>query len=435
MRTLSIVIPVFNGGDDLAACLGSIAASVLPPAECIVVDDGSTDGSVAVARQFGATVLSSGRKGGGPARARNVGASHASSDILCFFDADVCLHPDTLGRIAAAFEADGHLDAVMGSYDESPEDPAFFSQYKNLQHCFVHHRGHRRASTFWTGCGAIRREVFLAEGGFDQTYARPCIEDVELGYRLTASGRRLMLDPAIQVQHRKRWTFTGLVRTDFFDRALPWTELILKHRNLPNDLNLEVSQRVSAILTCLLLAVMVASAALGGAAVAAGWLGLLHGMLTGVWVDANLRLNRRTQATGIAWALAASALAMAAGYHIFGAAVVAAPLATALLGLLRREPVRRALGSIWVLGLAAPAAWLVSLHAVGAVGLVLLAVVVALNLRFYRFLATRGGVMFAAGSVPGHLLYFIYSVAGFALGTLRYHLGGARAAAAAPDEQ
>ena len=434
MRTLSIVIPVFNGGEDLTACLRSIAASALQPAECIVVDDGSTDDSVTIARQFGATVLSSGRRGGGPARARNLGASHASGDILCFFDADVCLHPDTLERIGAAFQTDDHLDAIMGSYDESPVDPAFFSQYKNLQHCFVHHRGRRRASTFWTGCGAIRREVFLAEGGFDQTYARPCIEDVELGYRLTGSGRRLMLDPTIQVQHRKRWTFSGMVRTDFFDRALPWTELILKHRNLPNDLNLEVSQRVSAILTCLLLAVMVVSAALGGATVAAGWLGLLHSMLTGVWIDAGLRQNRRTQATGIVWALTASALAMAAGHHWFGAALAAAPLVSWMLGF-SPEPVRRGAGPSWALGLGGWAAWLVSVHAAGAVGLVLLAMVAALNLRFYRFLAARGGVAFAIGSVPGHLLYFVYSVAGFALGTLRYHLGGARAAAAAPDEQ
>ena len=65
----------------------------------------------------------------------------------------------------------------------------FLSQYKNLVHHFYHHRGKREASTFWSGCGAVRKQAFLDAGGFDvERYTRPSIEDIELGYRLIKAG-------------------------------------------------------------------------------------------------------------------------------------------------------------------------------------------------------------------------------------------------------
>lgn len=82
---------------------------------------------------------------------------------------------------------DTQVDALIGSYDDDPKSPDFISQYRNLMHCSVHQTGRSEASTFWSGCGAIRREVFLESGGFDETYVRPAIEDIELGYRLTRS--------------------------------------------------------------------------------------------------------------------------------------------------------------------------------------------------------------------------------------------------------
>src|SRR5262249_41295744 len=113
------------------------------------------------------------------------------------------------------------------------------------------------ASTFWSGCGAIRREVFLSLGGFDAAYVRPSIEDIELGYRLARSGGRIRLAKHIQVTHLKRWTLWNILRTDILDRALPWTALIRRTGKLPNDLNLQNSGRLSAVcvyaLSCLLI--------------------------------------------------------------------------------------------------------------------------------------------------------------------------------------
>jgi glycosyltransferase involved in cell wall biosynthesis len=244
---------VFNGRSTLRFCLQALAESSLAAAQCLVVDDGSTDGSDELAESMGATVLSTGGRFG-PAAARNLGARHATGEVLLFIDADVAIHPDALERIRERFSSDPDLDALIGSYDDAPPGNSFVSQFKNLQHSFVHHEGNRRASGFWCGCGAIKRSVYSAYGGLDESYRRASIEDIELGFRLMRAGRKLALDPSIECKHLKTWTFWGLVRTDVLERGLPWTILILRTRFLPDDLNLRWSQRFSVILSMLLVA-------------------------------------------------------------------------------------------------------------------------------------------------------------------------------------
>ena len=80
--------------------------------------------------------------------------------------------PGTLTRIRDRFESEPDLDALIGSYDDEPAAPGFVSQYKNLLQHYVHQHGRKEATTFWSGCGAIRRELFLAIGGFDETYTQ-----------------------------------------------------------------------------------------------------------------------------------------------------------------------------------------------------------------------------------------------------------------------
>jgi len=74
-----------------------------------------------------------------------------------------------------------------------------------------------------------------------------------LGYRLRNAGRRILLDRDLRVKHLKKWTFWGLLKTDVLDRGIPWTELILRDQKMPNDLNLQISQRVSIGLVYLML--------------------------------------------------------------------------------------------------------------------------------------------------------------------------------------
>jgi len=222
--SISVIIPVFNSARYLRECLDHLRRSSFADYECIVIDDGSSDGSAAVASERGARVLRTGRRSG-PAYARNLGARAAQGEILFFIDADVCVAPNTLTRVCANFEQDPQLAAVMGAYDDSPASQDFLSLYKNLMHCYVHHNSRHEACTFWSGCGAIRRSVFLEHSGFDESYERPAIEDIELGYRLSRAHKKLVLDPSISVKHLKKWSFFGLVKTDILDRGIPWTNL------------------------------------------------------------------------------------------------------------------------------------------------------------------------------------------------------------------
>jgi len=272
--SLSVVVPVRNGGRDFERCLRRLRDSHLADFELIVVDDGSTDDSAAVAERAGAIVVRLDRPQG-PAAARNRGARAASAPLVFFLDADVAVHPRALDRALARFAADPGLSALFGSYDDAPAAPGIVSQYRNLLHHFVHQQGTfrddiRPVHTFWTGCGLIRREVFLAFGGFDpRLYPRPAIEDIELGYRLTRAGHRIVLARDVLATHLKRWTLGEMVRTDIFRRGVPWMLLIKRTGTVETDLNVKASQKLCVALTGLTLLAAAGSVLAPGAGLAA----------------------------------------------------------------------------------------------------------------------------------------------------------------------
>ena len=253
--TISVIIPVYNGAAYLSSCLEAVAASNYRSYECIVVNDGSSDDSEKIAGQFSARVLNLSGGPFGPAYARNRGAEVARGAGLFFLDADIVISPGALRRVQNLFQERTDVAAVFGSYDARPAARGVISQYRNLLHHFVHQNGNREASTFWAGCGAIRRSVFEKIGGFDEKrFRRPSIEDIELGYRLRQSGYRILLDKRLQGTHLKRWNLYSLIQTDICCRALPWSRLILDTKKLPNDLNLRLGQRVSFALVALVCA-------------------------------------------------------------------------------------------------------------------------------------------------------------------------------------
>lgn len=247
---VSVIVPVFNGGNFLHQCLDALFASDYSDFEVIVVDDCSTDDSAEISRRKGANVISTARRQSGPAAARNLAAKKAKGDILLFVDADVVVKTDTLSKVADRFTNNSEISALFGSYDDAPGEQNFLSQYKNLQHHFVHQNSKREASTFWAGLGAVRRDVFLSVGGFDcERFAVPSIEDIELGVRLRAAGHNILLDKDIQAKHLKKWEIVSLVRTEIFCRAMPWSKLILTSQGMINDMNLKTADRLSAALT------------------------------------------------------------------------------------------------------------------------------------------------------------------------------------------
>ncbi|HEY6065937.1 MAG TPA: glycosyltransferase [Thermoanaerobaculia bacterium] len=256
---VSVVVPAFDDPVGLAECLDALAPSAGPENEIIVVDDASTDETPAVAARSGVRLLRMERNSG-PGAARNFGARHATGDVVLFVDSDVVVGPDTVSRVARALEEHPEIAAVFGSYDAAPRAPGLVSQFRNLLHHFVHQQGDPEASTFWAGCGAVRRSVFEAVGGFDPSRSLRSIEDIELGYRLRDAGHRILLDRDLHVTHLKRWTLASFLRTDALYRAMPWSRLILQRRLRLDHLNLKSEHRVSVALALFLLVSLALSA-------------------------------------------------------------------------------------------------------------------------------------------------------------------------------
>ena len=224
MVSLSCVVPATNQPATLERALDAIRSAVDPPEELTVIEKPAF---------------------AGPAEARNAGAAGATGDVLVFVDSDVVVHADVFQRLRAAFDADPELVAVFGSYDDDVATSGVVAGFRNLLHHHVHQRSAGEARTFWAGLGAIRRDAFLAAGGFDaERYPVPSIEDIELGGRLAG---RIVLDPLLLGTHLKEWSLGGMVATDFSSRGVPWVGLMLERRELPTALNLGWRERASAV--------------------------------------------------------------------------------------------------------------------------------------------------------------------------------------------
>jgi hypothetical protein len=255
----------------------------------------------------------------------------ASGDVLVFVDSDVEVQCSTLAQIAESFSTADALDALFGSYDDAPAAHSFLSQYKNLQHHYVHQRSNMSASTFWSGCGAIRRPAFEAVGGFDESYLRPSVEDIELGYRLCQSGYNIRNERTLQVKHLKRWRPVPFIISEVRDRAIPWSDLVWRTSILPNELNVAASQRLSG-----------AASLLGWIALVASWrraryllpAALCYSLIMVLNRDFYLFLTRRKGPS-----FAAAALPLHVSYFFYSTVVF---LAVGLCHLLVRRPWRRA---------------------------------------------------------------------------------------------
>ncbi len=210
---VSVVIAARNEAPVIAACIASLRAQDVPPGtlEILVVDDASTDATVAVATALGARCLKLARSG--PALARNRGALAARAPLVAFVDADAVPAPDWASQLLAAFAACDapNLAAIGGSQQGHPDDGPFARNVDRFLRAvgFVADYSRERKEPTEVGhnasCNsAYRRDVFLEAGGF-----RPGMfpsEDVDIDKRLWAAGYTVRHAPDIRVAHRRPGT-------------------------------------------------------------------------------------------------------------------------------------------------------------------------------------------------------------------------------------
>lgn len=268
---LSVVMPVYNAESTLAEALTRLFQSTHDGFEVVLVDDGSTDNTGAIAAEFPVRIVPSGGRVG-PAVARNIGAREAQGDYLFFIDSDVMVRPDTLSRLMARFDQ-GDVDGLVGVQAVDIRYRNLPSRYKNLWIRWTYLRkqsGQDDVPCFYTTAAAIRRDVFLRVGGFDQNYGKPSVEDSAFAQKLLRLGVRVRVQPELEVEHVKRYSLRSMLKTDF-ERAVSLTRMQLRNRDemAQNNTTVPLPYMISVPLTGVGLAAMVLGAALGAGTVAA----------------------------------------------------------------------------------------------------------------------------------------------------------------------
>lgn len=201
---VSVIIPAYNAETVLPRCLVALEHQTLPQEqyEVIVVDDGSEDGTVDVARAHGVRVLTQDHLG--PAAARNAGAKLARADIIVFTDADCEPAPDFLERILEPFDAP-IVSGARGVY--RTQQKSLVARFVQLEYEERYQRIARveqeegGVDALDTSYAAYRRDVFLKAGGFDTRYRHAAGEDHELSFRLAREGHIFRFVPEAAVYH------------------------------------------------------------------------------------------------------------------------------------------------------------------------------------------------------------------------------------------
>ncbi|MBI4021211.1 MAG: glycosyltransferase [Candidatus Aenigmarchaeota archaeon] len=220
---ISVVVPVYNGEAVIGTCLRALQdQDYRGRMEIIVVDDGSTDRSAAVARQYRARVLTQAHSG--PATARNRGARSARGEIILFTDADCEPSRSWVREMLAPFD-DRTVTGVQGAYrSRQPELMARFSQIE-IEDRYTRMRSFTTIDFIGTYAAAYRKSAFP---GFDETFTAASGEDSELSFRLAAQGKKLVFAPRAVVYHRHPSTLGDYLRVKFW-RAYWRVPLYRKH--------------------------------------------------------------------------------------------------------------------------------------------------------------------------------------------------------------
>ncbi len=229
---VSVIIPNRNGAATLGKCLEAALASQHDNFEVIVVDDASQDDSITIIAQYPCKLLRLAQHAGAAA-ARNLGAQHGRGDVFFFTDADCLMQKDSLALAVATLALEGAEAIVGGTYTLAPYDRRFCSRFQSV---FINYFETRRAPTadyIATHALAISADSFRKHRGFAAS-PMPILEDVEFSHRLRREGCRLVMNPALQVQHMFNYSLLRSLRNAFV-KSKYWTCYAIGNRDLLSD--------------------------------------------------------------------------------------------------------------------------------------------------------------------------------------------------------
>lgn len=224
MSLVSVIIPFYNSQRTLRRCLLSVQAALREDMEVILVSDGSTDDSVAIAAEFPFKLISSSTRSG-PATARNKGAEEAKGEYLLFVDADVLLREDTIEKLLETYNERSDIVGVSAIYSDRPVADGLFQEFKTIEETYKYSSyTSDEYSAFDTHCGSVRSDIFIEIGGFNTAYSGADTEDVEFGHQISRKYKNC-INPDIVVDHIYANYTRGL--RNYCWRSFYWIRLFL----------------------------------------------------------------------------------------------------------------------------------------------------------------------------------------------------------------
>ncbi len=182
--TISVIIPAYNAGKWLPSAVASVRAQTRPAEEVIIVDDGSTDGTEALCREFSPEVRYVWRENGGLAAARNTGVKNTTGEWVLFLDADDILMTDALASLSST--ADATDAGVVYGFVLQRQDHSTEAKLHGRPYAVGEPPAPAKAHFWWTpiptaGCALISRSLNERVGGFDENFHQ--VEDAEYWLR------------------------------------------------------------------------------------------------------------------------------------------------------------------------------------------------------------------------------------------------------------
>jgi O-antigen biosynthesis protein len=206
---VSVVVCSYNGGKTLEQCLRSLAHIKYPDYEVIVIDDGSTDNTSAIASRFPIRCIRT--DNGGLSRARNLGIAESSGEIVAFIDADAYAGPEWLFHLVTALQE--HEAAAVGGPNLSPRNDGFIAQ------CVDHAPGNPthvltsdELAEHVPGCNMAYRKSALKEIGCFDIVHRAAGDDVDVCWKLLAREKKIAFAAGAVVWHHRRPTVRAFLK-------------------------------------------------------------------------------------------------------------------------------------------------------------------------------------------------------------------------------
>lgn len=212
---ISVIVPVYNGAAYLERSLASIKKSKFKNFELIVVDDASTDATPTLLKNLQPDIMVRNATRQGAFQSRNRGVSFTRGTILFFTDVDVLLADDTLEKVWHYFQ-NSHHQCLIGLYSLPESSANTCTLYKNAWIRFSYLQAPIYVDWFFTGAGAIRKELWDQNRQFKTCYqVTSGGGDLEFGRRLSQEGIKIFLHKDLEVGHLKNFSLTTLLQNDF----------------------------------------------------------------------------------------------------------------------------------------------------------------------------------------------------------------------------